>query len=190
MERAHGRKKQPEIVRRRLLDAAARIAVEDGVGNLTIQAVADAAGVTKGGLLHHFHSKEALIDAVFSDLLEKLDRQIDRALARDRQAHGRFSRAYLAAAFEQAGTAEHSIWAALSVSILTQPSLRGLWAAWLARRLAQHQETDGAPSLEIVRYAADGVWLADLIEAPVAPVTGRDALFARLVALTHGEETR
>ena len=190
MERAHGRKKQPEIVRRRLLDAAARIAVEDGVGNLTIQAVADAAGVTKGGLLHHFHSKETLIDAVFSDLLENLDHQIDRALARDRQAHGRFTRAYLTAAFEPAGSAEHSTWAALSVSILTQPSLRGLWAAWLARRLAQHQETDGAPSLEIVRYAADGVWLADLMEADVAPVTGRDALFARLIALTHGEETR
>ena len=75
---AHHRKKQPEQVRRALLDCAAQIAAEDGAAAITIQAVATRAGVTKGGLLHHFDSKQALIEAVFADLLEKLD-QAERA---------------------------------------------------------------------------------------------------------------
>ena len=54
MVNAHHRKKQPEQVRRTLLDCAARIAAEQGIANVTVQAVAEAAGVTKGGLFHHF----------------------------------------------------------------------------------------------------------------------------------------
>ncbi|MBP8939478.1 MAG: helix-turn-helix transcriptional regulator, partial [Agrobacterium sp.] len=62
MTNAHERKKQPEIVRRSLLDCAAKLAADQGVAALSIQAVADAAGVTKGGLFHHFASKQALLE--------------------------------------------------------------------------------------------------------------------------------
>src|SRR3546814_18031663 len=44
MSLSHQRKKQPELVRRSLIDCAARIVAEAGVGGATIQAVADAAG--------------------------------------------------------------------------------------------------------------------------------------------------
>ena len=96
---AHHRKKQPEQVRRALLDCAAQIAAEQGAQAITIQAVAGRAGVTKGGLLHHFDSKQALLAAVFSDLLEQMDREIDRTMAGDPVARGRFTRAYVRACF-------------------------------------------------------------------------------------------
>src|SRR5581483_4435078 len=51
---AYTRAKQPEQVRRALLDCAATIAMDHGVSGITVQAVAAAAGVTKGGLFHHF----------------------------------------------------------------------------------------------------------------------------------------
>ena len=63
MTNAHERKKQPEVVRRNLLDCAAKLAAEQGVAALSVQAVADAAGVTKGGLFHHFPSKQVLLEA-------------------------------------------------------------------------------------------------------------------------------
>ncbi|RYG89090.1 MAG: TetR/AcrR family transcriptional regulator, partial [Alphaproteobacteria bacterium] len=71
---AHKRKKQPELVRRALIDHAARLAVEQGLAAVTVQAVSDAAGVTKGGFMHHFPSKQALVDAVFTELIEIIDR--------------------------------------------------------------------------------------------------------------------
>jgi hypothetical protein len=49
MGNAYTRIKQPELVRRALLDHAAKLAVEQGLAAVTVQAVSDAAGVTKGG---------------------------------------------------------------------------------------------------------------------------------------------
>lgn len=161
---AHHRKKQPEVVRRALLDCAARIAAEEGAQAITIQAVAERAGVTKGGLLHHFDSKQALLAAVFSDLLEQMDREIERSIASDPLARGRFTRAYVRACFSDRLLGERSLWAALSVAIVSEPALRRLWSIWLDGRMARHAETDGDPSLIAVRLAADGVWLADMME--------------------------
>ena len=67
MNNAHQRPKEPVRVRRALLDAAQQIAVAQGLQNVTVQAVAQAAGVTKGGLLHHFASKQRLLDALFAE---------------------------------------------------------------------------------------------------------------------------
>ncbi|THV16482.1 TetR/AcrR family transcriptional regulator [Rhizobium rhizophilum] len=161
---AHHRKKQPEQVRRALLDCAAQIAAEGGAAAITIQAVATRAGVTKGGLLHHFDSKQALLAAVFADLLDKMDQEIDRTLADDPVARGRFTRAYVQACFSDRLLGEHSLWGALSVAIVSEPALRSLWSAWLDDRMARHGETDGDPELVAVRLAADGVWLADMME--------------------------
>ncbi|NBB49016.1 TetR family transcriptional regulator [Rhizobium sp. CRIBSB] len=161
---AHHRKKQPEQVRRALLDCAAQIAAEQGASAITIQAVADRAGVTKGGLLHHFDSKQALLAAVFSDLLEQMDREIDRTMAVDPVSRGRFTRAYVRACFSDRLLGERSLWGALSVAIVSEPALRALWSAWLDGRMARHAETDGDPRLVAVRLAADGIWLADMME--------------------------
>ena len=161
---AHHRKKQPEQVRRALLDCAAQIAAEQGAAAITIQAVAERAGVTKGGLLHHFDSKQALLAAVFKDLLDKMDQEIERTLADDPQARGRFTRAYVRACFSDRLLGDRSLWGALSVAIVSEPALRALWSAWLDRRMARHAETDGDPRLVAVRLAADGVWLADMME--------------------------
>lgn len=161
---AHHRKKQPEQVRRALLDCAAQIAAEQGAQAITIQAVAERAGVTKGGLLHHFDSKQALLAAVFSDLLEQMDREIEKSMDKDPVAHGRFTRAYVRACFSDRLLGERSLWGALSVAIVSEPALRSLWSAWLDDRMALHAETDGDPDLIAVRLAADGVWLADMME--------------------------
>lgn len=50
--------------RERILDAAERVVCEVGAARMTLDGVAQAAGVSKGGLLYHFRSKEALLDAL------------------------------------------------------------------------------------------------------------------------------
>src|SRR5262245_31273340 len=51
-------------LRDRLLDAAEAVVVRQGIGNLTLEAVAAEAGMSKGGLLHHFPSKDRLIEGM------------------------------------------------------------------------------------------------------------------------------
>ncbi len=44
----------------RMLDAAEVVVVRQGIANLTLEAVAAEAGLSKGGLLHHFPNKDRL----------------------------------------------------------------------------------------------------------------------------------
>lgn len=161
------RKKQPEVVRRALLDQGARLAVEEGLASLTVQAVADAAGVTKGGFLHHFPSKQALIDAVFGELLQDLEREIVERVRVDPQPYGSFTRAYIEAVFDMASEEHGGPWATLSITMLTNAGLRDLWAEWFKAQLERYQATDSDVHLTIARLAADGVWLADLGNVPI-----------------------
>jgi AcrR family transcriptional regulator len=47
-----------------LLDAAESVVLRQGLGCLTLEAVATEAGMSKGGLLHHFPSKDKLIEGL------------------------------------------------------------------------------------------------------------------------------
>lgn len=58
------------VARDAVLDAFEALLIEVGERAATLEAVAKRAGVSKGGLLYHFPSKEALI----SSLLERMDR--------------------------------------------------------------------------------------------------------------------
>jgi AcrR family transcriptional regulator len=185
MAEAHERKKQPELVRRALLDCAANISLEQGLPAVTLQAVADAAHVTKGGLLHHFPSKQALVQAVFHDLLDQLDVQIEELLEDDPDAYGRFTRAYIRAFARADGAAGSDRWNALPLSSLTDPGMKAMWSEWYASRLARHSETDGGTALALARYAADGMWLAGLLEYSGSSNDSREALIEGLIRLTR-----
>ncbi|AYM58016.1 TetR family transcriptional regulator [Agrobacterium fabrum] len=190
MTNAHERKKQPEIVRRNLLDCAAKLAAEQGVAALSVQAVADAAGVTKGGLFHHFSSKQVLLEAVMADLLSALDAEIDVLVSQDCEDFGRFTRAYVNAVFADRDRESGRQWAALSVSMIGEPSLRRMWTGWLEGRLARHKDTDDGVVLELVRLAADGIWFADLLADNGMAGGDRAALRARMIAQTKKEAGR
>lgn len=59
--------------RERVLEAAERVVSEIGAARLTLDVVAQAAGVSKGGLLYHFPSKESLLAALAQRYVESMD---------------------------------------------------------------------------------------------------------------------
>lgn len=61
--------KNPET-RSRLLQAAFAILVEED-GLLTLDAVAKRVGVSKGGLIHHFPTREALVEGVVEEVIRR-----------------------------------------------------------------------------------------------------------------------
>lgn len=60
-------------MRDQILDAVERLLVRDGVDAVRLDAVAREAGVSKGGLLHHFPSKRALVQGVVVRLADRFD---------------------------------------------------------------------------------------------------------------------
>ena len=59
-----------EQTRARIRVAAAKVIERDGAGHLTLEKVAAEAGVSKGGLLYHYPSKDALLKGLLDHLLE------------------------------------------------------------------------------------------------------------------------
>ena len=55
-----------------ILEAAALSVEQSGAAHLTIDAVAAAAGVSKGGVLYHFPSKQALLEGMLETLLDQI----------------------------------------------------------------------------------------------------------------------
>lgn len=70
------------IDRGALLDAAEAVVLRDGAGNLTIDAVAKQAEVSKGGVLYAFATKDALIDAMMRRVVDGYQRVVDDFLAK------------------------------------------------------------------------------------------------------------
>lgn len=164
------RRKAPEQVRAALLNEAAAIAIELGIAGLTLQAVARAAGVTKGGLLHHFPSKDALIDALIGATFAAYDAALIAMMAEDPVPRGRFTRAYIRACLPDTGASAQIAHAEgeaapppslhLMAALWTDPRLRKEWYERMAALEARHAETDAEPALKLLRFAADGIWIA------------------------------
>jgi len=65
--------------RERVLEAAERVVSEVGAARLTLDAVSQAAGVSKGGLLYHFPSKESLLTALAKRYVDSMQGCIETA---------------------------------------------------------------------------------------------------------------
>ncbi|RSN09959.1 TetR/AcrR family transcriptional regulator [Streptomyces sp. WAC 05977] len=63
----------------RILDSYEEILIEQGPGGVTLEAVAAHAGVSKGGLLYHFGSKEALVEGLMERLATLSEADLEEA---------------------------------------------------------------------------------------------------------------
>lgn len=66
--------------RTKILAAAVEVARESGAGNLSLDAVAVRAGVSKGGLLYNFPTKAALMRALVETFITEFEAQMNTAV--------------------------------------------------------------------------------------------------------------
>lgn len=148
------RKKQPDRVVAALIENATKIILEKGVEQTSLQAVADASNLTKGGLLHHFPNKMALLAAVYEKTILDLEAEIDELMANDPEVYGRFTRAYIQSSTN--GLRNKIPNQQIISAMFNTPGLSQLWRDWLETKIMQYQET--SLELELLRLATDGMW--------------------------------
>ncbi len=66
--------------RRALVKAAERLFTASGYAATSLDAIVAEAKVTKGALYHHYSGKQALFEAVFTDVEERASRQIQKSV--------------------------------------------------------------------------------------------------------------
>ncbi|PHR25281.1 MAG: TetR family transcriptional regulator [Hoeflea sp.] len=184
------RKNNPAALRLRLLDCAATLIVDHGVPALTLENVAREAGVSKGGLLHHYSSKDALIGGLFDMVVEWFGSQVDAAIEPEENRPARFSRAYLQviANIDMSVPAEKRL-AVLILMLSSDPHYCARWNSWVDERLREHHRTDTSPMARTLRLAADGLWLSDLGGGPDSVSSKRGEILQFLQTLDPGPAT-
>ncbi|MEU5907180.1 TetR/AcrR family transcriptional regulator [Micromonospora sp. NPDC047467] len=183
MGRTAGR--SPHDTRRALLDAAADAVRVRGI-HASLDEIARFAGVSKGGLIYHFASKDELILELARDQLAAFQASVDAALDPSDTAPGRLTRAYVRAALAPDGdeaAARESL--ALITQLMTLPAVAELARAD-AERLEAALAADGLPAdvLALVVAAADGMSTAPLWGASTRTSANR-RLAQRLLHLTR-----
>ncbi len=157
----------------RLLDAAGAVVMRDGAQALTLDAVAEEAEVSKGGLLYHFKSKRDLVEGMVERWLAEFEREMD-------EADPAFVRGYVQAS-APAGN-ELGMLAALIGDPSLLVTVRRQYGIWQDR-----VEREGRDPVDatVARLAADGLWLAELLG--MGPPTGalRDRVLQRLLELAE-----
>lgn len=144
--------------RRAILDAAERLLVERG-RDASIAEIAAAANVSKGGLLHHFPSREALSTAICQDGIDRLWRSVEGLVDETEPAPGRLHRAYVRALTGDSAEA---------VSVFSRTMIPQLYAgipqadALLEQDAARWRAAFAADDLcaatsLVVRHAAEGL---------------------------------
>lgn len=173
--------------RDQLLAAAERIVRRDGVVRLTLDAVAVEAGTSKGGLLYHFASREALITAMVERHLDAFSASLAAGMAEDLEPRGRWTRAYLQATAPLDGPSDGATATGLLAAMASNPALadpmRARYQAW-----REEMAADGIPEADamIVALAADGLWMADLLGFAAPAGAQRRRILARLIELAGG----
>jgi len=153
--------------KRRILDAAEQIVLRDGVGHLTLEASATEAGLSKGGVLYHYPSRDALVAAMVTRIIQEFEDDIASHLPEsgspETEVPGAYARAYIRATLAPAAPGQERLGAALLAAAAAEPELliplQEAAVGWQARLI-----DDGLdPALAtVIRLACDGLWLCDL----------------------------
>jgi AcrR family transcriptional regulator len=144
-----------------------------------LDAVAHQAGVSKGGLLYHYASRDALIAHLLRQMMRQFEADVLAHQQQESEQPGSLLRAYVRASFAAAAPLFPALGTMLAVSLLENSELAAL-VQDDARQWQQRLTADAlaaglsATRAHLVRQAADAVWFDQLIG--MAPTAGESAL--------------
>lgn len=149
--------------RDRILDALETLLLTRGLSHITLEAVAAEAGVSKGGLLYHFRSKDALLAGMVQRLGERSDKQLAES--------GRSVAEWYLQTMDTGATNELALFQSTIAALRSVDGRQGevqqavidMMRSWDDGLRAEIVDPVQA---EIVRLVGDGIYLAALMGLP------------------------
>lgn len=154
-----------------ILDAAVRVIESDGITAVTFDSVAAASGITRGGIIYHFPSREELVAAIHEHMARRWEEQLEAACGKPAALTTATERliAYISTAATPATRAEVQM-----ILDSHHTENQDVWDHVLQRWAPRPQPTDDH-TYTLALLAADGLWVNDVIGSTrIAPEQRHD----------------
>lgn len=167
----------PSPAKHKILLAAAQVCTEHGASHLTLERVAEQAALSKGGLLYHYHNKQALLEGMLGYLINTIrNRQQSHEEALEGSARP-FALSMLLAETEQA-PAERAMAQAILAVAAEDPKLLAAAKPMMAEWFERASQEDSV-SIAIL-LAAQGLRFLHMLDMLPDGADGGAALTAQL----------
>jgi len=172
--------------RERILEAAERLVGEVGAARMTLDGVAQSAGVSKGGLLYHFPSKEALLSALAKRYMEGMECCFEQAkTALGDEAGDRNLRAIIVGVLDESSRAKmRGMGSALFAAAANDVTLLEAIREHVAEHMRQFE--DGSVDFgraAIIVLAIDGLMMRESLRISSFTDEQREQVVQRLLQL-------
>lgn len=173
--------------RTKILDAAIRVVSREGITALTYESISVEAGLTHGGMLYHFPSREALLLGLHEYVSQQWESALEAAAgktAEEATAQERFA-AYVKVATQMSAT---RVELQFKLEGSTSPELAAPWTGVISRWAPGFVgETPDHDAMHwIVRLAADGLWAYESITNQTIPAELRERISTQLLSMLPG----
>lgn len=172
--------------RQKIIEAASELARETGAGNLSLDAVAARAGVSKGGLLYHFPTKTKLLEAVVGQFVDGFARALAAREAASAPSSDRLVSAYFDLFVEQHACNSPPP-AGLLAALAEDPGFL-LPIRELERALLDRMKIEGSdPAVALITYLViHGIRTMELLSLDVVRPDEIDLVLSRLRSMIGG----
>ena len=171
-----------ERTRSLVIQSALAIIARDGPHRLTLDAIAKEAGISKGGVMHQFPTKEAVLRALLDHQRDHFQQGFERYLLEHGAEHTHPQLAGRVAGAREAATQPNSLALAIMAAMAQDPGLLSAVREKDADNLAAIRTEAGDPDLSTLRWlAARGMVTTALLGMCPLSAEDRDRLFARLL---------
>lgn len=171
-----------ERTRAAAIQAALAIIARDGAGRLTLDAIARESGMSKGALMHQFHTKEAVLKALLEHQVAHFEAFSRRYLAEHAGALPQPQLAVQIATLREAVASSQPVALAILGAMAQEPDLLTITRKDDAARLKAIKAEAPDPDLALLRWAAaQGLALSSLFGLSPLPPEDRERLFDQLL---------
>jgi AcrR family transcriptional regulator len=180
---------RPRVIdRESVLDAAELVVGRDGIGRMTLDAVAAEAGISKASVIYDYGSKQHLIKAVIERGVRQEADKVHAAVAAQGDARSAEIRGYIASADQVACNASQAVALNFCSALAQDAELRGCVQAFYRDRIDAIIHDAERPTEAMIAFlAVEGLKALECFGFLSWSAEGRAAILKHIAALVDAD---